>query len=122
MKIHNENIANKIGFFYTHQTRTFNQLRDAKTISLHSLDLYDANKNWKQLRDEVNLSEFSLIFLDGGNQPRINGIELLGDEIADYVDNGGIVCTMGPSNAKDSHYSIKGRWKNEKYQPVHGIN
>ena len=38
----------------------------------------------------------------------------LGDDIAVYVDEGGCVCTLGPLNASNCAYTIKGRWGDQK--------
>ena len=106
----------KFGYFYTSQSNMYKCLKDNKNI--HSIDLYDRNLDWNELRKQINLSDFSIIFLDGGNSPNIKAGDLLGNDVADYVDNGGVVCTLGASNAKDAHYTIKGRWCKEKCQPV----
>ena len=112
----NESI--KFAYFFTNKTTIFKLFQ--KNENMTKIDLYNRNLDWIKQSKQTNLSDFSIIFLDGGNPTIIHGTDLMGNEIADYVDNGGVVCTLGPSNAKDSHYSIKGRWKEERYQPVHG--
>ena len=106
----------KVGFFYTSQSKIYRALKNNK--NLIRIQINNEELDWNELKKEINLSHFSIIFLDGGNPPSIQGLDLLGDEVADYVDNGGVVCTLGASNAKDAYYTIKGRWKREKYQAV----
>ena len=104
----------KFGYFYTSQTNMYKCLKDNK--NMHSIDVNDSDLDWNEQRKQINLSDFSIIFLDGGNPAKIIGINLLGDEVADYVENGGVVCTLGASNASNAYYTVKGRWKEENYQ------
>ena len=44
----------------------------------------------------------------------------MGDKICDYVDNGGVVCSIGAANGRDCIYTVAGRWKKDGYQTVKG--
>ena len=112
--------THKIAIFHTAKSKICIFLISKKKTK--SIYMFDRNLDWNELRKQTNLSDFSIIFLDGGNSPKIKGIDLLGNDVADYVDNGGIVCTLGASNIRGCIYTIKGRWKNEDYQPVKGFN
>ena len=106
----------KFGFFYSSFSKLFQLLNENDNIL--AINLKDEDLDWRKMRTQKNLSDLSIIFLDGGNSPTIIGIDLLGDDVADYVDNGGVVCTLGASNIDNCVYTVKGRFCYESYQPV----
>ena len=108
----------KFGYFYSSGTKVTNFLLGRGNVNC--INLHDSKLDWNELRNRIDLSDFSFIFLDGGNKPSIKGIDLMGDDVADYVEKGGVVCTLGASHLEDCMYNIKGRWLNKGYQPVKG--
>ena len=59
----------KFGFFYSSPTSIYDSLVINKNMK--SIDINDSTLDWRILKNEIDLSELSIIFLDGGNRPKM---------------------------------------------------
>ena len=110
----------KFAYIYSHQTNLYKSIEITQPKGMFSLKISNHLLDWVEFKQQnsINLSEFTIIFLDGCNNPKHCEAILIGDQIADYVDNGGIVCTLECSNIENAYYTVKGRWESEIYQPL----
>ncbi len=78
------------------------------------VDLFNADFGTPTL---AQLQQHSLVVAYGDLGPGFSDSAALGNNLADYVDGGGIVVQMGMSFYYPYRYSINGRWFSDHYAP-----
>jgi hypothetical protein len=117
----NQNIL--VAYFYLSEYKPKEFFAKNKNFHIYNIIPYDGQrKKFGELKNEgLKLSNYKIIFIDGGNSFSNEGEgKELGDEIAEYIHNGGNFCTLGYTNVGDCKYSIKGRFYEEGLQVVQG--
>eukprot|EP01091_Cochliopodium_minus_P017975 TRINITY_DN718_c0_g1_i1.p1 TRINITY_DN718_c0_g1~~TRINITY_DN718_c0_g1_i1.p1 ORF type:complete len:290 (-),score=99.11 TRINITY_DN718_c0_g1_i1:23-811(-) len=118
-------VPKSIKFAYLHSS-PYRPLELLKQKNEHMWDVnispYDENRTkWPEWKNKFRLDDMNIVIIDGGNMVKSEGEgKEIGDDVADYVDKGGVVVTLGYGNAAYAEYSPKGRWKTGNYQVIQG--